>query len=568
MNGPLRAFQNMPLKRKLIVSYLTVIIIPIAVLGIYAYGNAKEGLRKQQQISMDNMVGQVSAEIAYRLERQENPIKSIVFHPTVIQTVLGDHFDPYDLAKSMNQEVEPIFWNYMYFSGDIKDVTIYSENMTERFGRFILPADAVQGEAWYGQTRTTKTTKWWYEQDKLFATRNIYDTGTPNVIGVLVLKFDIDKIFGGILKQQRTNAYGFLVADRANGIVFGQNSPENPRLSAAISTAEGETYVGEDAAYAIRRVAIPRTDWTLVYYEATDSLAQGTRNILRATGIIILICLVVLLGVILMFSKTLLTGIHRLNAKMQSVAYGDLSVMVKTSSKDEIGQLSNRFDLMLKKINSLINEVYESKLSQKEAEMKSLLAQINPHFLYNSLSLINTQAIRHDVPEIVRVVSQLSKFYRTTLNRGQNVISIRDELTNAKAYIEIQQTMHGERFDVEYDIDDSIFQYEMIRIILQPIVENAIEHGIDENREVKGKLVVSVRAEGDDIVFRIEDNGVGMEQGTVAALLTRESEGYGLMNVHERLRLFFGPTYGLSIASVPGEGTTVQVRIPKYSRGK
>ena len=211
------------------------------------------------------------------------------------------------------------------------------------------------------------------------------------------------------------------------------------------------------------------------------------------------------------------------------------------------------------------DEIYKSRIIQKEAEMKALQAQINPHYLYNTLSLINWKAIQIDAMEISQIARNISRYYRTVLNNGKDIISVEDELSNTRSYLDIQLVMHDNSFDVSYDIDQGILGYKMIKIILQPIVENAIEHGIEKLKDHRGHIWIEGYQESEHIVLKVRDNGPGMQPEILSDILTLESSGYGLKNVNQRLTLFFGQDSGLKVFSAPGEGTEISVRIPKFS---
>ena len=190
-------------------------------------------------------------------------------------------------------------------------------------------------------------------------------------------------------------------------------------------------------------------------------------------------------------------------------------------------------------------------------------AQINPHFLYNSLSIINWKALEADQEDISRITLSLSTFYRTALNKGKNILLVRDEIANIKAYLDIQLTMHDDSFDVIYDIDDSILKYETLNLILQPILENAIHHGIDLKQDGRGEICISGKEDDKDIRFAVSDNGVGMTQEQAELILTADSKGYGVRNVNERIKLYYGAEYAVCIDSEVGRGTTVTIHFPK-----
>ena len=249
---------------------------------------------------------------------------------------------------------------------------------------------------------------------------------------------------------------------------------------------------------------------------------------------------------------------------MEQIESGDLSVTVKTTATDEIGSLIQKFGNMVHKLQDMINEVYKSKIAKQEYEMKALQSQINPHFFYNSLSLINSKAIIAEQEDISEMAQLLSTFYRTTLNRGKDTISVIDELENTTSYIQIQQMMHSNSFDVHYDIEEEILKYTMLNLLLQPLVENAINHGID-HKETPGRGILTLigKEVNNDLIFKVSDNGCGIDKQTMETLLTSETQGYGVQNVHLRIQLAYGPEYGLIYESSVTKGTTVTLTIPK-----
>ncbi len=194
--------------------------------------------------------------------------------------------------------------------------------------------------------------------------------------------------------------------------------------------------------------------------------------------------------------------------------------------------------------------------------MQALQAQINPHFLYNSLSIINWKAIEAGNDEISQVTLALSTYYRTSLNKGETMTIAANELRNIEAYLHIQLVMHDDSFQVEKQVEEKILSCSVPKLILQPLVENAIEHGLDVSEKEEKKLKISALLEGGDLVFFVEDNGAGMEEEQAESMLTYQSKGYGMRNVHDRIRLLYGEESGLKIYSKKGEGTRVEIRFP------
>ena len=300
--------------------------------------------------------------------------------------------------------------------------------------------------------------------------------------------------------------------------------------------------------------------------KSQDAISGSVRRILLEEIPLIIACGFIILFLGLSFSRIFTRKIEELTKNMDQVNHGSREVTVSSDSEDEVGILINSFHNMMDEINRLIDEVYVNKIALKEYELKALQAQINPHFLYNTLSMMNWMAIRSNQMEISKVTLALSTFYRTALSKGEDVVTVENCIQNMQAYLEIQLTMHDNNFTVDWDIDPTIKNEKMPKLLLQPVVENAIEHGIDEKEDGDKKIFLSFRGNGDDVVITVRDNGMGMPQEKAETLVTYQAKGYGLKNVNDRIRILYGENYGIRILSAPDEGTTVMMRFPKEGR--
>ena len=305
------------------------------------------------------------------------------------------------------------------------------------------------------------------------------------------------------------------------------------------------------------------TGWTACLYKPNSLIVWSVTPITRIAIIAVFVMTLMSVIVMMILTSFVTKRIRRLRSGMKEVEQGNFEVNITSDSRDEIGDLVNGFDSMLLQLNTLIKEVYEGRIKEKEYEMRARQAQINPHFLYNTLSLINWKAIEADAQDISKITLALSTFYRTSLNKGKNVMSLSDELRNMRSYLDIQLMMHDYEFDVEFDVDESIGQYQSLNLMLQPLIENAIAHGIDVKTDGRGKLTITGKEDGDLIVLTVSDNGVGMSDEQAARILTEESKGYGVRNVNERIKLYYGEQYSLQIESKIGQGTKASIRIPK-----
>ena len=247
---------------------------------------------------------------------------------------------------------------------------------------------------------------------------------------------------------------------------------------------------------------------------------------------------------------------------LRTFGSGDMSVTVPVSRSDEIGQLERSFNDMAAHIRELIEVTYNNELREREYQQRLLQAQINPHFLYNSLSIINSKAILAEQPEISDMAMQLSRFYRSALNHGRQTTTIQGELENIHAYVNLQLMLGSNRFTPVYDVDHSISNVRIPNFILQPIVENAIEHGLRCSLKPDRTLTIRVLREDSDVIFIVHDNGAGMDEATLNSLYNEKTEGYGIRNVDDRLRLTYGDRYSMRIISELGVSTTAILRLP------
>jgi two-component system sensor histidine kinase YesM len=565
LNKLLKFIKDLKFKEKLFLSYIVVIIIPITTLGIYSYTQSKEFLRKQAEQVLVNHVRNIENKVIDKTKKYDEITGYLVFDDRMQKIMNNYYTDRFTLLDELTNYLDT-FISLIMLSYNIDKITIYSKTGIPDYKYMINSYDEVSNELWAKETSKSNTINHYYEDNSLLFTRNVTDTSTNRELGIISVRLDPYKFFSECI-EIRDGSYAIDITDSENNVVFLRNTlPKNiPNIPLAKFSYmdEGITKYN-DSKYLVIKSEIFKPGWTLCYYVPLTMVAIHTEKIIIATALIIVSCIIILLLIIYFFSNTFVKPIQYLNKKMKDVREGNLSVNISSSSKDEVGELTNSFAEMLNRINNLINEVYESKIAQKEIELRLLQVCINPHFLYNSLSIINWKAIEIDASEISHIVTTLSNFYRTTLNRGEKFTSFRNEFINAMSYIDIQLIMHDYSFDVEYSIDENIYEYYTLNMTLQPIIENAIEHGIDKKRFGRGYIRIIALDKKDFIEIQIIDNGPGMDNSVIENSLIKQSKGYGLRSVDQRIKLFFGDRYGIKISSKCDEGTYVYIKLPKY----
>ncbi|MDO4269524.1 MAG: sensor histidine kinase [Eubacteriales bacterium] len=313
--------------------------------------------------------------------------------------------------------------------------------------------------------------------------------------------------------------------------------------------------------------SLPQGGWRIVGVSFLDELVrQPQRAALLTLLAAIPAALLVLLAVAVLIARLVSRPIHRLVDEMHGFedAAADF-VYTPVAGISEISVLSDSFGHMVGRIQTLMDEVKNEEETLRKTELKALQAQINPHFLYNTLDSIQWMCEVGRTDDAVKMVSALARLFRISISRGEDLIPIRKELEHAECYLIIQKFRYKDQFSYRFEIDDSILDCPCSKITLQPIIENAILHGFGEFVD-DGKIVISAKPDGGDVVLTVTDNGVGMDEGQCRAILSHdkaEPGGIGIKNVNDRIRIYFGAPYGLSIESEPDQGTRVVIRLPQ-----
>jgi two-component system sensor histidine kinase YesM len=314
-----------------------------------------------------------------------------------------------------------------------------------------------------------------------------------------------------------------------------------------------------------------------IYYatlEMESVRAQMEVHMLKSLELSVVMLGVMAIGALffsVIISNSISKPIKQLGSITNQVAKGNLSVRSNIKNGAEVKVLSDSLNIMIEKLSNLIDTVKIEQTNLREAELTLLQEQINPHFLYNTLDTIIWLAESGKSETVVEMVSSLSKYFRTSLSKGNNMITLQDEELHVRSYLQIQQLRYEDILEYEINIDEELGGCNIPKITLQPIVENALYHGI-KNKRGKGKIAITGKQEGDRILFTVADNGMGMTEERLKQVLNgikhndeSQKDFYGLYNVNERIHLYYGPEYGINIRSIYQEGTWVEVCIPNQT---
>ncbi|WP_284645638.1 cache domain-containing sensor histidine kinase [Paenibacillus silviterrae] len=413
--------------------------------------------------------------------------------------------------------------------------------------------------------------------------RRIHRIPTQQAIGVATIHINVNAFKALARPNLQSDELGsqmtMLLLDEQGEIIYENGSagwegsrPMFPMDSLEPGKSAGEL-VWRSKAYFYTYEASDYTGWhtvSLIPKTIVLHKQQNIRNLIVAAGLVTML-LVALVSYTLSYQITL--PLRNMMRKMSSVELGNFNQRMEYTGRNEIGKLSRMYNHMLDSISRLIHEVYESKLAEKNAQLAALHAQINPHFLFNTLNIMKSISRLRGIEEVAEICVSLAGLFQYSMKQLDRPVMLLEELAHLQHYFKIQQHRFGDRLELEYRIPDSLLKARLLKLTLQPLVENAVNHGL-KRRKSGGRVHIQAEVREGMLLLTVSDNGDGVEPerltvlqrslGTTHALqgLERESSGVGLLNIHQRIQLFYGREYGACIESNPGSGTTVTLRMP------
>ena len=373
--------------------------------------------------------------------------------------------------------------------------------------------------------------------------------------------------------------YVYLTNDRGdiiwhpkqNEIYSGRFNEDNKYAATLKDGITVENLRGKNITLNVRTIGY--TGWKLV--GVTPSAALGIDGIkFRFFVLFVADLFLFLLAMINAFiSDKISNPIKRLDGSVREIESGNLDVEIVPSGSYEVEHLGKSIKNMLGRIKVLMSDLVAEHNAKRKSEFDTLQSQINPHFLYNTLDIIVWMIENENSDKAVNIVTALAKFFRISLSKGKNIITVKDEVEHVRNYLMIQNMRFKNRFEYSIDVDEKVLSYSSLKLMLQPLVENAIYHGM-EFMDGDGEIDVKVFKEDDSLYFTITDNGLGMSEDMVETLLSKDfvpskkGSGIGVKNVNERIKLYFGSEYGLKVESEPDEGTKITIHLPAVVYGE
>lgn len=561
-------FRNMKLRRKVFLVFFLGGLLPF--LGYLLFSNRymKEVLQAREKSLTENALSQAVTAMKNELDTYNNLSNYMFNNINILKALDKDYGEDYfEMYKVYRDTIEPLFLTYYALHPHIQNITIYSSCDLHPYNHYVQELSFLEEKEWYPLIAEKYTPTWtiWEEKDShfLYSTRLIGDKRWYKNTNYLCLQVDYDAFFHPLTTISE-DSYQLFVADQTQTSIFSTGEVTEKSVQEIMDGSYGSRYM-------VLSHPLDGTPWTVYFYKPTDSISAYVSGIMRnlyLSGVLIVLTFGVM---VLVIFSSVLSPIETLTATIQDVCQGNmeqLTVELDSSRQDEIGILLQNFTRMMDQIHHYIEVNLKNELEKKTYQQKILYAQINPHFLYNALSLINSKAILTGQEEISNMVILLSSFYRTALNRGRDITTLGNELVNIQSYIQLQLLSYREAIEVHYHIDPSLSDLAFPNFVLQPLVENALDHGLKNSLKPQKCLSISCHKEltasppQDFIAISIQDNGIGMDEEIVASLFEVQTSGYGIKNVNDRLRLLYGTEYTLIIESQKETGTSAFLKIP------
>ncbi|MFD0674187.1 sensor histidine kinase [Cohnella sp. GCM10027633] len=613
----------MSLSKRIFAAFLAFIIVPLFVLGTVSYlvfqNVTQEKYAEQTELTLKaigrnihNMVKEANyfSDFWVTTEDSVETVEQALDPnaPPIVETdpdVLAGN-ETYEALKERERLRQRVLLTYP----GIQSVTLYrnddrtvnvSFSKDEPIAREDLEANSIYPEVlrkfgqpvWIGPNEDPVLNG----QFNLFTQiRVLLDVDTLTSKGILVTRFqmnELSRIFS-FYNSQGAADRRYMIVGRDDKIVFdNQGTAQGRKIAEFMDTRKGIdihstdryqskalSFDGHKSLVSVQDLELERLgvgDWKLVMVTNWSYLSGDMVQVLRWMVAITAITLLFALIFNLMFVRRTVTFIVRVVRAMRQVERGDLSTRVQVVGKDETSTLARGFNSLVARISELLNDVTQEQRRKRKAEMMLLQAQIKPHFLFNALESINILAVQNEGRKVSKMVQRLANIFRISIQQKEE-INIEQELEHLTSYLEIQKYRFEELFEYEIDVPEKLRTNPILKLTLQPLVENSIQHGF-EGIDYLGRIHVRAREEGRNIAIYIEDNGIGMSNERIAQLTengissldeaqedspeTGERRGLGVGNVADRLRIHYGNGYGILLCSAPGQGTVIKCIIPK-----
>jgi two-component system sensor histidine kinase YesM len=586
-------YRNLTIRNKLILVLYVQILIPLIFVGYLSYRNSEQIIKeKSTDYSRDilNMIQLRLGDYVNNLVTISQDLMHDLLYDSRLYGILNNTGENKDLISRYEYEnvVNSHLKMVVTSRTEIRSISIVTNDGTSYYAddnsRYVSLKNSIPYEQILKSARKSNGKPVWYivsinkQAKDIYLGRIISNRDDYKEIGLMVMQVNRD-MFDSVYQGLTGNLKNIAILSAQDEQIASRDPSDSYLFSDdfinSISGGRGEK-IDKKAGTFVSYNSLSNPKWKVVAYVPLDVLYKDAK-VLRGNIIVLCVIAALLLSIISIFTAIdIVNPINRLVKGMKKVQKGESNVYVQDDRKDELGFLNKTFNEMSSEIHHLVNWVYREQLTRKEAELKALQSQINPHFLFNTLEAINWMAQLNNVPEISSTVSDLSDLMEASIGRDDRLITVEEEFRYADKYISLLKRRFEDRIELIKDVQQDVLSVKIPRLLIQPLIENAVYHGIEKSR---GKGTINLNANRKDGLVYIEviDNGPGMDSEELEAIndrLSMDNDTYfkslgekkrrsiGVENVNRRIKLFFGESFGLKIESVQGEYTKAVVVIP------
>ena len=571
-----KALHSLSMAKKFLLLSAMTFILPLGFFVYFSYMSYSSTVDNKLFQMTENVLSLIEKNVQYTIN-DVSDTGNIIMTSGEVQSVLSvnpDAADYHQQILSHETAVEDLLINLTNNKQYIGTILLANDNyslakyksLTYRIDK--NPIDLGK-ELWMQETLDAYGKGCWFPSESteyftdniLIYTKLIRSLNQLHPLGILLIGID-KKVFEDLLSPVEELNNTQIIIWRDEGILYDSAPYENGVLSSmhqdelfTFLKTDGIKRLSAAERFYVKSIPCENTNWYITAVTPYNMLRLDKRNTLILFLCIAAMTLLVALLCSYLFTNNITETIRRLQRYVDNLKTGRQE-KIHFNPTDEIGRIGNEFIRVVEENEKLTTNLYKSLYQEKESELIALQSQINPHFLYNALDSIFWMAEEHNAPDISHMTVALSNMFKLSLNNGEKLITIRKELEMVQSYITIQKVRFEDRIRVITSVEEGILDLKIVKFILQPLVENAINHGL-AHKDDGGIITIQIRRKENDILITVEDNGIGFETHDIPI----PSHGYAVRNIDDRLKLYYGADYGVQITSVPGQGTTAFVRL-------
>ena len=553
------------------ISFTLITVLAMLFVGILIYNKFSISLENNATLSTKQLVNQVNSNIEYYLKSTKEVSdlldKNIYLNPNIPNSKLQDQMN--------------IIQN---IRGDIASLAVFSDkgeliiesptsvlkdkvNIINQdwFKSALSKSDSVNFSLPHVQNLFNGKHDWVVSLSRVI----YFYKGNEKVRGVLLVDMNYSTI-SQLCQNISIGKRGYIyIVDSDNNIIY---HPQQQLINIGLKSEKREDYLGsyiensDEGKQLVTIKTVNYTNWKVVAVAYMSEITDFKKTSTNFIGWILFVCIILIIFIFGFISAKISHPIKQLEESMKMVEAGEFNIYIDVKGEDEVERLATAFNLMISKVRYLMGQIVIEQEAKRKSELDALQAQINPHFLYNTLDSIVWMAENDKNDGVIIMVTALAKLFRISISRGKNIITVREEIEHAKNYLIIQKIRYKNKFKFEIIVQKEVLEYKTLKLILQPLIENSIYHGIEYMVD-EGFIKISASITNGKLLFEICDNGLGIEPEKLKHLLeygekTNIGSGIGAKNVHERIQLSYGREFGLEVQSEMEEGTTIKIWLP------